>query len=231
MHKNLGVNLIRVLFISAFLLLTLGARENPFFPSDGEKDILLTTNENMQKSPLQKVAVNLPPQARIVQKVIIEFKNLDGSLESKSIELDNSIDWHLPIFISQSYAEVPKNTKSEISKSQNQSSNNIVQDKTSSYTKIVSTKDLSILSLEKSLKIVTKDEMIRNFLLTNPHRVVIDFKKDTDINSYIKKDSKNIFKEIRIGNHKGYYRIVLELDGYYRYDIQKKSDGYHIELK
>lgn len=223
--------MIRVLFISAFLLLTLGARENPFFPSDGERDILLTTNENMQKPSLQRVAVNLPPQARIVQKVTIEFKNLDGSLESKSIELDNSIDWHLPIFISQSYAEVPKNTKSEISKSQNQPLKNVVSQKTSTYSNIVSTKDLSILSLEKSLKLVTKDEMIRNFLLTNPHRIVIDFKKDTDVKSYIKKDSNNIFKEIRIGNHKGYYRVVIELDGYYRYDIQKKSDGYHVELK
>lgn len=231
MYKNLGVNLIRVLFISAFLLFTLSARENPFFPSDGEKDILLTTNENMQKPSLQRVAVNLPPQARIVQKVTIEFKNLDGSLESKSIELDNSVDWHLPIFISQTYAEVPKNSKSENIKSQTQPIKNVVSQKTSTYSNIVSTKDLSVLSLEKSLKLITKDEMIRNFLLTNPHRIVIDFKKDTDVKSYIKKDSNSIFKEIRIGNHKGYYRLVIELDGYYRYDIQKKSDGYHIELK
>ncbi|DAB28207.1 MAG: AMIN domain-containing protein [Sulfurimonas sp. RIFOXYD12_FULL_33_39] len=228
--------MIRILFASLFLLLTMHARENPFFPSAGEKDILLSTNENMAKPSLQRVALNLPPQARTVQKVTIEFKNLDGTLESKSIDLDNSIDWHLPVFISQTYTQAPKEIKSQNSKPENKKSEktppeNVIKQNTSAYTNIATIKDLSISSLQKSLKLVTKDEMIRNFLLVNPHRIVIDFKKEIDIRSYSKKNPDNIFKEIRIGNHKGYYRVVVELDGYYRYDMQKSSDGYQIELK
>ncbi len=97
--------MIRTLFISVLLLATLNARENPFFPLVGEKDIPLTSNEDRNKEPLKRAAITLPAQARILQKVTVEFKNLDGSLESKSIELDNYVDWHLPIFISQSYGD------------------------------------------------------------------------------------------------------------------------------
>ncbi len=72
--------------------------------------------------------------------------------------------------------------------------------------------------------------MLRNFLLVNPHRIVMDFKRDTDIRSYIKKYPKDIFRSVRIGGHKGYYRVVVELDGHYRYSMKKTSDGYVIKL-
>ena len=41
----------------------------------------------------------------------------------------------------------------------------------------------------------------------------------------------NVFKKIKVGNHKGYYRVVLELDGFYRYKMQKIKDGYLFKLK
>jgi hypothetical protein len=49
--------------------------------------------------------------------------------------------------------------------------------------------------------------------------------------SYVKKIPNSIFKEVRIGNHDGYYRVVVELDGLYRYDFKKVVDGYIIKLK
>ena len=214
--------MIKTLFIFTLLLCSLNARENPFFPSVGEKDIPLTSTEDRTKSPLKRATITLPTQARILQKVTIEFKNLDGSLEGKSIKLDNSIDWHLPIFISQSYstslssAPMPKKKIKEIK---------------TKYTNIASIKHLKLYSSAKKLKLITDDKIIRDFLLVNPHRIVIDFKKDTNIKSYIKKSPKNIFKEVRIGNHKGYYRAVIELDGLYRYDKKKISNGYLLELR
>lgn len=217
--------MIRVLFVSAILLIMLHARENPFFPSVGEKDIPVSSNENRNKEPLKRAAISLPAQARIVQKVTIEYKNLDGTVENKSIELDNSVDWHLPIFISQGYTEVSKSTQPEAG------SNEKDNQKKSAYKNIASTKHLSLFSSGKSLKLVTADEAIRNFLLVNPHRIVIDFKNASEIEAYEKKGLKDIFKEVRIGNHDGYYRAVIELDGYYRYDIKKIPDGYLLELK
>jgi len=231
--------LIKVIFISALLLFTLNARENPFFPSTGEKDILITTNNNGSQTPLKRATIALPTQARVLQKVTIEYKNLDGSVESKSIEVENSVDWHLPIFISQSYSEVPNSAiqveataapVSQKKKIEPEVEKKSVQKETK-YENIASISFLKLYSSGKKLKLVTGDEMIRNFLIVNPHKIVIDFKKETDIKSYIYEIPKNIFKEVRIGNHDGYYRVAIELDGLYRYDFKKISDGYLIELK
>lgn len=222
--------MIRTLFISILLLSSLHARENPFFPSVGEKDIPVTTNEESPQIPLKRAAIVLPTQARVLQKVTIEFKNLDGSVEYKSIELDNSVDWHLPIFISQSYAEAANGVKQEAA-----SAAPAIQKKSppkdAQYENIFSIPFLKMSSSSKNLKLTTGDEAVRNFMLVNPHRIVIDFKKETDIKSYIKKVEGNIFKEVRIGNHDGYYRVVVELDGHYRYDFKKVADGYLVELK
>ncbi|MDQ1244134.1 MAG: hypothetical protein QG565_474 [Campylobacterota bacterium] len=231
--------MIRTLFISILLLSVLNARENPFFPSTGEKDIPVTTNEESPQTPLKRAAITLPTQARVLQKVTIEFKNLDGSVENKSVELDNSVDWHLPIFISQSYSENPSAPKMETAAVPEVKQKNVdtspqkksTPPKDAEYENMVSTPFLKISSSAKSLRLTTNDEAIRNFLVVNPHRIVIDFKKDTDMKSYIKKVDGNIFKEVRIGNHDGYYRVVVELDGHYRYDFKKVADGYMIELR
>lgn len=209
--------LIKVLFITLLLLITLDARENPFFPSDGEKDMPLTSNEDKTLPPLKRAAISFPPQARVLQKVTIEYKTLDGSVESKSIELQNSIDWHLPIFISQSYAENSNEQKSSSAEKE--------------FEKIASIKYASFYTSDKELKIITTDKILRNFLLVEPHRIVIDFKRDTSLKSYTKENKKNVFTKIRIGNHAGYYRAVIELDGLYTYTMEKISDGYILKLK
>ncbi len=211
--------MIRILLITLFLLITLNARENPFFPTEGEKDIPLTSTKDMSLPALKRATITLPSQARVLQKVTIEFKNLDGSIETKNIELKNAIDWHLPIFISQSYSALNESVEPRISEKQ------------ASFNKIASIKYATFLSSGKTLKIVTKDNIIRNFLLAEPHRIVLDFNRDTSLKSYTKNIPKNVFSVIRIGNHSGYYRAVIELDGFYRYAMKKVSDGYIFTLR
>jgi hypothetical protein len=215
--------LIKVLFISFFLFITLEARENPFFPSKGEKDIPYTSNQVKQAKPLKRSSITLPSSARIIKKVTIEYENLDATIEKKSINLNNSVDWHLPIFISQSYSEVETKTQSE---EEQPNKNEAIK-----YKEIASVKYAKFLSAQKSLKIITKDKIIRNFLLVNPHRIVIDFKRDTNLKSYTKENKDGIFCKVRVGNHAGYYRAVIELDGQYRYAMQKTADGYVFNLR
>ncbi len=218
---------MKVLSLFALLILTLHARENPFFPPEGEKDIFITTNKDNSKIPLKQAAITLPSQARVLQKVTIELKNLDGSIETKSIELDNSIDWHLPIFISQGYREtaVPTPKEKELSKT---TTTTPTPTKKNDIQNGIGPK----LSVEgKSLKVTTKNEAIRNFLIANPHRIVIDFKSNTEVASFVKKDFDKVFQEVRVGNHKDYYRVVVELDGFYKYEFKKVADGYIVELK
>ena len=211
--------MIKTLCIVFLLFISLEARENPFFPSLGEQEIPFTSNEDRTKKPLKRATIDIPSQARIIKKVIVEFKNLDGSLESQSIELDNSVDWHLPIFISQSYTQDNK----EILKTK--------EVQKIKFKKLSSIEFASFYSFEKTLKILTDDKLIRSFLLVNPHRIVADFEKDAMLKYMSKYNENNVFTKIRVGNHKGYYRVVVELDGYYRYKMQKTSEGYLFKLR
>lgn len=198
------------------VVLLLQARENPFFPAKGEVDTPLTTNQKSVISPLKQASLELPSTARIVERVIVEYKNLDGSLAKKSITLGNSIDWHLPLFVSQSYTHVAKMHKSVKAQSH----------------LLATLKFISLYENKKRLKFITQDKMIRDFLLVKPHRIVCDFQRDIDIRSYkkvIKREGSSV-KSIRVGNHKGYYRVVVELDGLYSYKTHKIANGYSFQL-
>ncbi len=214
--------------IKAFLLISvyfvlLQARENPFFPIDSAQDIPLTSNQANNLPILKRATVTLPSTARTIESVTVEYKNLNGSIAHKKVVIQNAIDWHLPIFISQNYNE--SNDKAVVKKRV------IKQTKKVNYKKIASLKFISFYAKKNKLKILTKDKMLRNFLLVKPHRIVCDFKRDTDIGSYIKNTYKNsLFTKIRVGTHKGYYRVVIELDGYYSYKLNQIQNGYLITL-
>lgn len=211
--------MIKIFAVIFLMSISLFSRENPFFPASGEEAMPFTTNKEVLQVPLQRAAITLPSTARIVKSVTIKYKNLDGSVVETTEKLDNSVDWHLPIFISQNIntqeqkSEAPKKIKKI-------------------YRRLLSTSFVKISSENKKIKVTTKDKLIRNFMLTEPHRIVCDIKRNINIRSLEKDISKNsIVKKIRIGNHKGYYRIVIELDGYYKYKLIKKKPNYIFMLE
>jgi len=209
-------------FFVLFLLFfsALEARENPFFPVKSGDDIFITSNQSVEIPPLKQVSVTLPSTARVLESVTLSYKNLDGSISEKKIRLHNSIDWHLPLFLSQHYRN-PKGKR-------------IAQKSThtsSSFSLFAKLSFIKFYQKGKILKIATHDKLLRNFLLVKPHRIVCDFQRDIDIRSYEKRAPKgSLFKKVRIGTHDGYYRVVIELDGYYRYRVKKYRSYYLIEL-
>ncbi len=205
---------MRHLFFLLMIPLFLCARENPFFPVDDAMDLPLTSNHIDGAKRLKRATITLPSTARTIESISVEYKNLDGSIATKKIELHNAIDWHLPLFISQNYNESQKESSA-------------LNKKHTVYKKIINLPFISFYKSGKRLKIITKDKMLRNFLLVKPHRIVCDFKHQTNFRSYIKKlPNSSFFKKIRLGTHKGYYRVVIELDGYYQYKVKKIASGY-----
>ena len=220
--------MIKLLFVLSLFFLSLDARENPFFNPKGET-VPITSNENTSLAPLKQVSLSFPSTARVIESVTIKYKNLDGSEQTKSISLNNSIDWHLPLFISQSYQSLDDNQESIKNTTEIKTTTKITSK--SVYKNLFHLKFISFDENDKNLKVITKDKMIRNFLLVNPHRIVFDLKRDIDIRSYSKKSPKgSIFTKIRIGNHKGYYRVVVELDGYYSYKLLHTKNQYIFTL-
>ncbi len=202
------------------LSLSLFARENPFFPINSELDIPLT-NEQLKKAPmLKRATLTLPSTAREIESVTVTYKNLDGTIAKKSVELQNSVDWHLPIFISQNY------NLSDKVQTQPQKPKKVVK-----FKKFASLGFITFYTHDKTMKIKTKDKLLRSFLLVRPHRIVCDFQRETDLRSFVKTgDGSSVFKKITVGTHSGYYRAVIELDGSYAYSVKKESDGYSIVL-
>lgn len=213
--------MIKIFLLIISLFFTLSARENPFFPINTETDIPLTNNQLKNAPALKRATIKLPSSARTIQGITVKYKNLDGTIAEKTIELDNSIDWHLPLFISQNYEINEFKPKKEIAKTK----------KKKTFKKVLALKFIKFYVVEKEMKIITKDTMIRNFMLVKPHRIVCDFKRDTDLGSIVKNISKvEGFKKISIGTHKGYFRAVITLDGHYQYKITDLKDGYKLTL-
>ncbi len=207
--------MLKIFMLLLMTLLTLEARDNPFFPSTGEFDIPANSDQLQKNEPLKRVTITLPSSARVLESITVKYKNLDGSIVLKTEKLGNSIDWHLPLFVSQNIGgSLSRSTKK-------------IQEK---FKKLAGVSFITLYESKKSIKLVTKDKMIRNFLLIKPHRIVCDFKRSIDIRSYEKDIDKGIVKRVRLGNHKGYYRVVIELDGYYRYKTEKLKNGYKFRL-
>jgi len=213
--------MIKILMISLLTIVSLYARENPFFPSTNETDIPITTNQVSVVKPLKRATLTLPSTARTIKSITVSYKNLDGSVVSKTVEVGQSIDWHLPIFISQNIGDaksIPKKKKN-------------IDKKVEKFVKLTALSFITLYESKHSIKVTTKDTMIRNFLLTKPHRIVCDFKRDIDIRSYENSfKAAHAVKLVRVGNHKGYYRVVIELDGHYRYEKKKTKEGYIFSL-
>ena len=221
--------MIRALLITFILTLTIQARENPFFPTTGEVDIPFTSNVKTTLDPLKRATISIPSNARVIKKVTIDFINLDGTTSTKNISINNSVDWHLPIFISQSIGEINSAKKNKASTNK-VNSTPITKVKNKHFTKMYNLGFITFYKKGKELKITTKDLMLRDFLLTSPHRLVLDFQKDLDIKSKMKTFKSRYFKKISFGAHKDYYRIVIELDGHYRYKKDKKKKAYILSL-
>jgi len=213
-----------ILLIS--LIISLNARENPFFPSKDSQNLSISTNKLQKYEPLKRATLTLPSSARVLREVSVEYVNLDGSIEKKSISLDNSIDWHLPLFISQSYTNDDGSEKAPMLQKEEVSKKEKISKKEQRFKKVADYGFISFFLNAKALKIVTKDRMIRHFMLVSPYRIVIDFRRDDDFRSYQKDLKNSIYKSIRIGNHKGYYRVVIELDGQYEIDFKKDTGNY-----
>ncbi len=188
------------------------ARDNPFFPAKGMEDLQVTSNENKSISPLQQASISLPDSARVIKEVTLRYQNLDGSIGSRTVSLENSVDWHLPVFITQSYSP-PQDAQQPIAP------------KKKSFKTIASFKELAFDQSDKTLLVRTNDPLIRHFMMIKPHRIVMDFKRTTDFRSKSKLINTIPYKAIRLGNHDGYYRAVVELDGQYQYNVDNSEKG------
>jgi len=213
----------KFIFIVLFLTtITLSARENPFKAVNTTNTMGKATYKKDARENFSNQKVKLPSTARILKKVELSFQNLDGSIETKSVEVDKKIDWHDELILKK------VNDIDEIISAPVEMP---VKEKAKKKTEI-SFKNIAHFTISgKELHVKTKDKKIRDFLITNPHKIVLDFKNELSFYTKVYNLKTKNYKLITIGKHSGYYRVAIELDGKYLYNIQKVKDGYIINLR
>lgn len=216
--------LIKPVFLLLLLTLhTVDGRENPFLPATQKDSYTLTDNNYTALQPLKRVAMSLPTSARIVKSMRIEYINLDGSMATKEIPINQSVDWHLPLFLSQSF-------KSQSSiKPVNRAKQPIAMAKRTSMQTL--SPFFSFTQQANRLTMFTTDPILRHFGLSQPNRIVIDFKRDANFRTLRREIASKYFLKMQLGNHKGYYRCVIELDGLYGYRLIPNKGRIDITLQ
>ena len=247
--------------LSLLLLIPLLARENPFKPVIDETVLPVTSNKEHKAPPFREVKVQLPVDARVLTSVAIYYQTLDGSVKKEVVSIDRSVDWHKPIVISQGKTgkeprksaaakakpaaggktamekpPVKKRAKKATRKSEKPATKSAPRKSAApAYFKGEKAyKPLPFVAVrfgKDFVRIVTKDPKIRVFHLADPFKIAIDFKRRAAFLTRHKTLETPPFKAIDIGNHDGYYRVVITFDAPYRYTVSKIADGYLIHLR
>ncbi len=212
----------KLIFILLILSVSLIARDNPFssvkdLQGMGKAITIKDTRENFSE-----VKMILPSTARILKEVELHYQNLDGSIQSKTIKIDEKIDWHDELVL-QKIKDTKKRYIEPIKVEEPMSEPN---------QKVLNFKDIISFAInDKKLHVTTDDVKIRDFLITNPYKIVLDFKRELAFTTKKFNLTTNKFKDITIGKHDGYYRVAILLDGQYKYTLQKINNGFIITLK
>ena len=212
------------------------ARENPFVPDDINATTLNSTNISQNSPKLDKIIAKFPSDARELVSATFNYKSIDGSIKQNSIDINASFDWHDDIIISSQSPVTNETTTDEQTKQA--AAKKVAPKPLSVPPKIeppldsVSFMDFIKFDIFNSkIEIINQDRLIRDFIINKPDKIVMDFNKNSEFNTQTIKVHKGPLKKITIGAHKGYYRVVLFLDGNYHYGLRQSGNGYTLTLR
>ncbi len=214
--------------ILALFALFLSGNDNPFAPPQNIDDTAVLDD-------FEKKDVVFNSDARLLKSISLTYITLDGSEKTLNLDINQSIDWH------RSYAFIktksPQTTalldvsvttpeQFNLSGELNSSVNVEIPNDNGKLEEFI-----SFASYKNKMKLIVQDEIIGNFVVGNPSKIILDFKKQTSFKTKTQRLKLGTpFKRLDLGSHKGYYRLVIYLDGKYNYKIDKDDSGYVISL-
>lgn len=196
-------------FLSALLVTVLLGRDNPFFSTDENAELPLSNNKTATKPLLTSVSYHFPDHARVLKEATFTFQNVDGSIETRRIEIDQSIDWHTPLVLSHARS----------AKSSSENSGNANFD------------FIRFSAAQNRLTITSSDPMIRYFTQSDPSALVIDFQHKSPFASRTQLLSARPFTKVKVSNHGKFARATVTLDGRYSCTITPSGQDTIIQCK
>ncbi|MBR2495102.1 AMIN domain-containing protein [Helicobacter sp.] len=191
--------------LCVLVLTSLHARENPFEPViQPKEDNFIQKNA---KDPFRDLDFKLPSTARILKSITITYQNIDGTIGTKTIPIDESIDWHYPLLLTQKGAILNEDVR---------------------YWTI---KPFQFFTQGSKFYLHTSSAILRSFVLPSPYRIVLDMEKKDETPSGSVQLGVKYFTKASLGVHKDFYRLVITLDGQYPYEISRDGDYYIISVR
>lgn len=219
-----------LVFLLGFSLVAV-ARENPFLPAQAYEEV--TTPTNVQKAPplFDQQALSLPSQARVLQYVVFGYQSLDGDTKEVRMEVNKTVDWHDPLVVTKESLLLAPSVKPSIEPIP-EALEKPVTPPSQPVVKKVAFKDLIAFEAQgRRIVVTSNDVLLRHFMVANPYKVVLDFKRDVAFYTQTLDIETGAFKSVTMGNHNGHYRAVILLDGHYLYTLKKTESGLEIQLK
>lgn len=197
----------KTLYFSIILLTAGLARENPFFSTTENQTMGLSSNHVPHQPPLTSMTYNFPNQARVLKEATFTFQNVDGSVETRRLEIDQSINWHNPLVLSQSGSS--KASKSVAMNKSTQADCGFIQ----------------FIGSGNRISLLSKDPVIRSFNLSDPNSIAIDFKHISSFKPYEKPLGSSPYTKVKVTNHGKFARAIITLDGRYSCSVAKTDQG------
>lgn len=203
----------KALYISLLLISSAFARENPFFSTEESSAMPISSNTVIHKPPLTSMTYSFPDQARVLKEATFTFQNVDGSFETRKLQIDQSIDWRHPLVLSQ-YGNQKITSSSPISKSSH-ADNGFIQ----------------FVHSGNRVSLLTKDPVLRSFSLSDPSSIIVDFVHSSPFNPYEKDLSASPYTKVKVTNHGKFARAHITLDGRYTCTVGKTDQGASVICK
>lgn len=227
--------------VALFTLTILFARENPFIPGEINNSDLYSTNITTNAtSKFTTQNINFPSDARELEKIVFYYKDVQGEIKKKVVDINASFDWKDNFILkTQENPERIATPKLDVSVT-----TNTTQAIETQQIKKLSSKQKSAIKsfgfqnrirfdiFDDKIVFFTSDKKIQDYLTIDKSKIVLDFAKtEGDFKTKSIKADAAYLKQIVFGSHGKHYRAVLWIDKIQNYKInQISNDGYEISF-
>ena len=180
----------------------------------------LDVSVTMAEVPAQKVSTPV-----IIEKNETKISNKDRN-KSSDVPTPNVV----VIDLGTKKAKEPAKPEQKVVEVKIEPTTKPVQEAKSSEKEVKFLGFISFLAHEKELNIITKAKNLKHFAYEK-NKIVLDFAKPPrSFKTRNLKLENETFKNVTIGWHDKYFRVVLELDKMHKYKLETAENGYVLKL-
>ena len=201
---------------------------------DWNDEFALSKMKNPEPVAAKKLDVSVTmaevPAQKVSTPVIIEKNETKISNKDRNKTSDVPTPNVVVIDLGTKKAKEPAKPEQKVVEVKIEPATKPVQETKSSEKEVKFLGFISFLAHEKELNIITKAKNLKHFAYEK-NKIVLDFAKPPrSFKTRNLKLKNEIFKNVIIGWHDKYFRVVLELDKMHKYKLETAENGYVLKL-